>query len=123
MHVNRIVKLLAGSMLGATLAFASLPAIAAAASPGAIAGASLGAPAASSGTLDPHPGPPWVFSGHAFTSESACEATGRAYVNSGLYTAWTCRYEGGVYRLYLIPAPCFSADLVSLPSRLVARCS
>jgi hypothetical protein len=76
-------------------ALASSPAIAATSSPDGSAGASV--------MLDPHPGPPWVFSGYTFSSLGACEATGRAYVNSNKYEAYTCRYEGGVYRLYLLP--------------------
>ncbi|GAA3944998.1 hypothetical protein Aau02nite_84000 [Amorphoplanes auranticolor] len=78
--------------LSATSALVSSPAIAATAS------SSVTAPA-----FDPFPRPPWVFSGHAFSSLSACEATGRAYVNTIAYSDYTCRYSGGVYRLYLLP--------------------
>jgi hypothetical protein len=124
MQPSRIVRILSGSLLAATLAFASWPASAATASTGGTAVAPPVAPAASNVAFDPAPPmPPWVFSGHAFTSQSACAATGRAYVNSGTYQDYTCRYQGGLYRLYLLPGlVCFSADLATLPSRGVAFC-
>ena len=100
-----------------TSIFGSSLATAATASPGDAAAASV--------MLDPHPGPPCVFSGYRFGSDGACSAAGRAWVNSGRYKDWTCRYEEGSYLLYLEPAtelPCFSVGVASLPSRLAARC-
>jgi hypothetical protein len=97
--VNRTKRLVASFAIvlgiAVTSAFASSPAIAATASTSTTATASV--------ALDPHPGPPWVYSGKAFSSQGACEAVGKAWVNSKQYKNWTCRYEGGLYRLYLLP--------------------
>jgi hypothetical protein len=98
-RTKRFIALFATILgLAAMSALSSSPAIAATASPGAPAVAPF-----SVSPRDPNPGPPWVFSGYTFTSESACEATGRAFVNSGQYSDYTCRYQGGIYRLYLLP--------------------
>jgi len=114
MLINRIMRVLGGAMLAATLAFAASPAVAAEA-------ASPGGPAPSTVMLDPAPPAPWVFSGYRFDTNAGCSATGRAYVNSKRYSAYTCRYIAGSYRLYLLPASCpFVAG--SVPSRPALLC-
>lgn len=94
-NFNRIFRPVATAALVAAFAFGSVPAGA--------AGASVGTPPSAAPGLDPNPGPPWVFSGHAFTSETACRVTGRAYALTSSWEAWTCRYGLGMYRLYLLP--------------------
>jgi hypothetical protein len=102
MRFNRILRIFGGSILAAALVCVSSPVIAEAAPSGATATASLSVPAV---RLDPVPGPPWVFyiTG-TFNSESACKATGQAFVRGKQYTAYTCRFVGGKWRLYLLPA-------------------
>jgi hypothetical protein len=118
---KRVVRILGGLMVAATLVWASSPATAAAASSGAPAVASSSARAVSSVMLDPQPGPPYVYSGYRFSSESACRATGRAFLNGGSILGYTCRYVAGAWRLYVIPAiTCGCLDVASLPSRLAA---
>lgn len=95
MKVNRVVRILSTSLLAAGIACSGSSAIAA--TPSAVA------PATFVARNDPTPQPPWVFSGNRFDSDSGCRATGRAYVNSGNYTDYTCRWIGGAYRLYLLP--------------------
>jgi hypothetical protein len=101
--VNRIKRSIAlfATLLATILGSATASALAS--SPASASTSSPGGPAGASVMKDPHPGPPWVFSGYSFTSLGACEATGRAYVNSKKYEDYTCRYSGGVYRLYLLP--------------------
>jgi hypothetical protein len=93
---NRILRILGIPVVAAALACAGSPAIAATASPGTHA--------ISYAPLDPQPPYPWVFSGYGTQYASACDAVGRAYVNGGDYIDYTCRYQGGLYRLYLLPA-------------------
>lgn len=98
MKLNRLVRVLQTSILAGLLTCTGLSAAATAAPPSAPAAVD-----AISVARDPIPQPPWVFSGFRFDSESPCRATGRAYVLSGRYSAWTCRYSYGSYRLYLLP--------------------
>jgi hypothetical protein len=99
--------------LAATSVLASSPAIAATASTGAAAAPDV--------AFDPQPGPPYVYSGYRFGSESACIATGRAFMNSGSILGYTCRYVAGAWRLYVIPGPpeCGCTIQASMPQRLV----
>jgi hypothetical protein len=110
MQFQRIGRILGGSVLAAALVLASSPAIATASTADTATMASSGVPAAPSVRLDPTPGYPWVFYIRTFGSEGACSATGRAFVNSKQWSAYTCRYAGGRWRLYLYPpiGTCFS---------------
>ncbi|MFI5492515.1 hypothetical protein [Actinoplanes sp. NPDC051859] len=94
------------------------------ASPSAAAASSPSNYGTSNAIFDPQPGPPYVYSGYKFNSESACIATGRAFLNGGTIYDYTCRYVAGSWRLYVIPGlpDCDFTGVTSPPIRLATRC-